>query len=283
MLAIISFFTSLVLFTLFISVFSLSNYSLSTAYRETFEKNNNYLLPISMYFENNKQRLNTKTQEKEYVGVVYEPELLKLSDKPKLEEKISGKVPIYEQYFYNAWFNCFNDDYKYDGTRFYSHSFKYMVTVDSFSQFNQPLAKGKLPENENEILIYDYMEESLLVGGVLEGSALNSTLYDRVSNVEFKVSGILKSSYKKYEYLKEKSNINLNDKYALSYLNELETIYCFKSYFNILPRNHKYYFNRVVPDHFGYSTIVNGEKIYEFSDLNNIVNTIITSTVNDKV
>ena len=281
LLAIIAFITSLVLFTLLISTLSLVNYSFSTAYIETFESNDNFLLPISFYSENKLKTYNPTTKVEEYVGVTYTPNSLKITDKAILEEKVLGRVPIYESYFYNPWFECFNSKCNTVLSFFYSHSFKFITTVDSFIGFNQPLIKGRLPEKEDEILIYDYMEESLLNAEVFKDDVLNEILYDHVGGIKFKIVGILKSSYKNYEFLNTKHSLSRNDEYAISYLNELETIYCYKSYFESLPRNNKYYFDRVVPDHFEYSTTLNGQKIYDFDDLDNVVTCGTFDLIND--
>ena len=70
--------------------------------------------------------------------------------------------------------------------------------VSNFNNFYQPLKYGRLPKNKNEVLIYDYMEESLLYQYVINEPILGKELYDNFNDNRCVVCGVLKSFYKDF-------------------------------------------------------------------------------------
>ena len=231
-------------FSLNIAILSLYKNDESTSYCNTFKLNNEYILPVSKYIEDNRKTLDSLGNEK-YVGPRLANDRLKFDDVDDLSCKIQNDLPICLEYFYNSHFGSYleNGGCNYESS-FYSNSFKNIVSISDFSKFNAELKQGKKPELVNEILIYDYMEKSLINAGIIDNTAIGKELYDRVNDIRFVISGVIKSNYVDYSYL-EKSTKTSKDNYARSYLNQLETIYCHKDFFETITSHKKFYFSDV--------------------------------------
>lgn len=235
------------LFTLFSSIFSLMYYDETSAYLNTFKNNDQYLIQTSKYRENDikyRDAYNGGEDGYSYLKAEIYYEDLKEKDKPKLESKINHECDVYVTYFYNISLNNFIDGNDANLVKTsYSVGFK-TIMVSDFKKFNQPLKYGTLPKNKNEILIYDYMEDSLIYNKIVDSSILGKILYDNVNDISFKVTGVLNSQYEKYIDI-DRSKYNPRNNYISSYYNELETIICSNETFNDIHLSNNYCFNDV--------------------------------------
>jgi len=169
---------------------------------------NEYMVTIGKYEEN------------KYSGTTLLENGVLESDLTSIKERFGDKAVIYKKYVYNTKFNDILDPdrtYNTGEHKKITDTFKKICFIDDFSTFNQPLLKGEMPKNDNEVLIYDYIENSFLEAGMLKDAILGLEFYDSINNIKFKVSGIIKSNY----------NIRTTlDRMGQNYFDDLSTVYC---------------------------------------------------------
>ncbi len=237
MILIVSFFT-------FVSIIIMNeNYDESSRICNNYKETGKYLVPVSKYLEND-LKFPYWVENPPYMKACIYYENLDKNSENELRNKINNKLDVYNSYFYNVSFNNFVSGNNLELNKgFYSIGFKTLM-VSNFNNFYQPLKYGRFPKNKNEVLIYDYMEESLLYQNVINEPILGKELYDNVNDNRFVVCGVLKSFYKDfYEMNFDTNKYSKND--ILSYLNELETIICFKELFDEIKISSNYCFNSV--------------------------------------
>ncbi|MDR3293230.1 MAG: ABC transporter ATP-binding protein, partial [Clostridiales bacterium] len=158
----------------------------------------------------------------------------KEEDIPGLYEAVDGKANFYPAYFFNKIFQDFTDEFLFDALGrttkipYELYGFREAVSVHDFSTFYMELSYGKVPNSGNEILIYDYMAYCMIYYGLLEGEirdAIGKELTDKQTGLTIKISGILKSDYTRYAYLKERKS-GKNYDFEESYLSSLQTVFC---------------------------------------------------------
>lgn len=241
--AIVSFFAFITLFVLFFNVFSLYYYNQITAFEKSFRENDEYVIRLSKYQEGGNSYA-LPTGELYYEKFELLQQETKESDVALVPEQDLQKK-ICNSYFFNLPFKGFALGERSNSTAlsFYAENFLSIIPLATYDVFNQPLVKGRYPEKDNEIAIYDYMEESLIRYGIIEDSALDKQLASEYYGVTFQVVGVLQSSYKSYLYLKDEPLFSFYGEkfgYEKSYLSELKTIFCLSNYFEtILPALNK--------------------------------------------
>ncbi len=210
-------------FTLVSIFISLSQYNERDAFVNTLKTNQQYILSVTKYVD---QVINLGNGNISY-GYTVAYDMAQESDIQLLEKDLPTTVDVYPSYnlikpftdFENIKLQSFSD-------AGYANAFKEAIAVDDFSNFNSPLLFGKYPQEENDILIYDYMARSLIEQNIFKGNIdriVGATLTDSTTGISMKISGILKSQYKNYIGLSKESN---NYDYAISYLSGLKVIFC---------------------------------------------------------
>lgn len=222
------------LFVLFFNIFSLYYYDQTTAYERSFRENDEYVVRLSKYQEGG-NRYVLPSGELYCEKLEFLQEETVPSDAALIAEK-SLRIRLCNSYFCNLSFKGFSSEEKGNPTAlsFYAENFLSLIALESYDSFKQPLVKGRYPKANNEIVIYDYMEESLIRYGIFDDSALNKSLISAYYGVNFQIVGILRSSYKKYLYLEDEPLFSFYGEkmgYEKSYLSELKTIFCLSNYY----------------------------------------------------
>ena len=233
-LSILSFLLFLITSVLFNCSLSLYRYNPISSYIESFEKNDTYLLHVSKYMENDAKSYNSLTGESEYYGIQIASFETTEEDITILKNTVGNSCDIYSNYSYNIPLNYFSDFSSIDNVSDeYATSFMFYTAVESFNKFNQPLLRGRLPRENGEVLIYDYMVECFKHYNIIENDILNTIIEDKCSSTQFKVVGICESNYK--EWIGFNSNNNSSRaSYSLANLSELRTIIGFKKHFDLI-------------------------------------------------
>lgn len=224
-------------FTL-VSVFtSLSQYDKKDSFVNTLKANGQYILAVTKYVD----KVVTYPNGEISYGYTVACEKVLESDLTILKNDMPDMVGVYPSYcfakpfsdFKNIELNLYNDTG-------YGFAFKEAVAVDDFSKFNSPLLFGTYPQKNNEILIYDYMADSLIQQGVFNdkiNSLAGATLTDSVTGLEICISGIIKSQYENYINASEYST---GYDFAGAYLSGLKVIFCYPSFIDLLSNNREY-------------------------------------------
>ena len=224
-------------FTIIITTFSiLNNFNSEVdAYNNLFKNNQEYILPLNKYVEDNTSTLD-EYGKRYYYGTRFCDGGIEKKDVSDIKKQLEGTANIYEKYEYILPFNIINS-YKYINSNFYAKSINNICVVDDFGTFSQKLEKGTYPNSYDEVLIYDYMEESLIKSGIISETAVGKQIYNTNLEQLFKISGVVKSIYKNFSYL---SNQSIKDKVSSEYLNELCTIFVKNEFCENLNNNLKF-------------------------------------------
>lgn len=209
---------------------SLSNYNSQDAIINTLKQNEQGVVQITKYIDYPREEIDPVTNEK-YIehGPVIFYEGANIEDLDYLEKLTEGKAGFYPSYFFNKNLQDFTDKFIYtDQTAFKYEalSFREIISVDDFSTFNMRIKFGQCPKADDEVLIYDYMANSLLHYGVFEGDMqglIGKSLKDRDTNLSMKIAGILQSDYEVYSYIAEDNNAH---NFEQTYLTGLQSIFC---------------------------------------------------------
>ncbi len=239
--SIISIILLTVLFSLAGSIYSLTFYNKNDAYMQTFKTNEQYVIGITKYLENKTTTYDPYSPTGfSYVGPQIFYEDVVEEDIDELNALVDNKLNFYKSHFFKKNFQDFFDDNNrfIEGTTrsFLNHpsSFTEAIAVPNFLTFLQPLKEGKLPENVNEVLVYDYVADALLYWDVLQGnSVVGQMLTDNISGFSMKIVGVLKSNYKSYENIVNDDEW-YNDYYKIIYLSSLQAIFCMPEFINVI-------------------------------------------------
>ncbi len=210
-----------------ITVFlSLTKYDSQNTLVETLRKNQQYVVGLSKYVDEPREIYIHGEKTIEH-GPIIDWYNNKFEDIQKLKSE-NLQADFYPSYFFNKNIQDFSDKLIFTSDKkfqYYAFGFRELVTVEDFSKFNQPLLFGRLPEQDDEVLIYDYMASSLIENGVFQGEIsqiVGKTLVDRQTGFSMKISGILKSDYLRYSYIQESKG---DYSFEESYLSGLQVVF----------------------------------------------------------
>lgn len=209
---------------------SLSGYNQQDALINTLKQNNQGILQITKYIDYPRQEYDTINNEY-YVahGPVLAYEQASVDDLDYLINLTDGKAVFYKSYFFNKNLQDFTEKFVFTDKTTFSYEarcFREIVEIPDFSKFNMKIKYGNLPSSNNDVLIYDYMANSLLFYGICEGNiqdVVGKTLVDLDTGLTMRVSGIIASDYEVYSYIK---NDNNKHEFEETYLTSLQTVFC---------------------------------------------------------
>lgn len=210
------------------SFFALRDFDLNQTMAYTMEQNESYIVPLQKY------------QERAYTfgwpfivrAGTHAIDDVSLNYISGIRGKTGNLFPVYPAYYFNK---SIQDFFEYDfseATFDFSKTydaihFTGIIVVDDYSRFHEPLLYGSLPSHPQQILIYDYMADQLLQTGLLSVQTredmIGLVLNDRDTNLTIEISGILKSIYTQFDYIKQTNHVD----YPIEkiYLAELQSIY----------------------------------------------------------
>jgi ABC-type lipoprotein export system ATPase subunit len=239
-------------FALFNVFYSMSQYDKQRAFVNTLRTNGNYLLQITKYIESAERYI--YDDEVYFFGTQIFYEDVGETDAAALKQKYAA-ANFYSSYYLNKNFSDFSNAelgdkislerkhlIRSESVELYAFSFRDAIAFGSFSDFKNPLLYGRLPTEPNEILIYDYMADSLIHFGALNcnktADAVGAVLSDKDTGFSMKIAGILKSDYK--NLLSENDPGNTKRDYSFSYLTSLQSIICYDSLIESLKADKNY-------------------------------------------
>ncbi|MDR1939241.1 MAG: ABC transporter ATP-binding protein, partial [Clostridiales bacterium] len=227
-------------FALTIVFASLSAYDGQSALAETLKANGMYVVQLAKYVDEPREVYDYATGT---TFIQHEPSIdfgkIKIEDLAGLRESVKGKADVYPSYFFNKNLQDFTDNFIGPaGIKFAyeAYGFTEAVAVDDFSGFHMEPAYGSLPDGPEEILIYDFMANAMLAHGVISGginAAVGRVLSDRQTGLTVKISGVIKSNYLQYAYMKDVSPYE-SHKFEEAYLSSLQTVFCTPSLIPLL-------------------------------------------------
>jgi ABC-type lipoprotein export system ATPase subunit/ABC-type antimicrobial peptide transport system permease subunit len=156
-------------------------------------------------------------------------EAVKETDIPLLYAQVDNKANFYPSYFFNKNFQDFTDSVILPPERAFPYEavgFREAVAVADFTAFHMPLLYGRYPESADDVLVYDYIIYSLIQRNILNGTirdSVGTVLTDSISGLSFRLSGVLKSDYERYAYIKTDSG---SHNFEETYLTSLQTVFC---------------------------------------------------------
>ena len=209
---------------------SLTMYNEQDALINTLKQNGQGVIQIAKYIDYPREEYDPITGEiyiKHGPLVFYESAAL--ADLSKLQELVGNDAAIYQSYFFNKNLQDFTDDFiytDYTAFQFEARNFREAIAVEDFSTFNLPLKFGHLPKENCEVLIYDYMANSLLFYKVFEcdmEDLIGKELTDIDTGLTMKIAGIIQSDYEIYSYIKGDNNTH---NFEETYLTSLQSIFC---------------------------------------------------------
>lgn len=221
------------------SVFlSLSMYNQEDAFVSTLKANDYSVLQLSKYIDYPREETDTETGEV-YIehGPVIFYDRADINDIEKLISITGDKACYYPSYFFEKNLQDFTEEFIFtDKTSFQYEalSFREIVAVEDFSTFHLKLIYGQNPKNTNDILIYDYMANSLFYYGLFSCSMENligKSLIDRITGLNLTICGIIKSDYDRYAYIKKDNNTY---EFEETYLTSLQTVFCKSEFINLI-------------------------------------------------
>lgn len=193
-------------FTFLVSFYSLSGFDATVAMYNTMKSNGTYTVSVTKYIDKVffiGEALAHGPSAEEYQ--------LQESDLDLLRTLVGDNAEVYTAYFFTSQLDSFaesNPDFI--TTKYLADCFSEIVAVPSFDTFHQELAFGRYPEEDDEILIYDYMAYNMLCHGGFSGADkledfVGYPLTDKYTGQKYVISGLLKSNYEQYGYVDEKS------------------------------------------------------------------------------
>lgn len=228
--AVTSTFVAILFVAMFVllSVFtSLAQFDKHEAYAYTLKQNGQYVMQITKYID--KARVYPNFGELVTInGPQAEESKCRIEDIETLRNENPG-VAFYPSYFFNKNFQDFTDGFILPSNMefmFEAIGFREAVAVDDFATFHQGLSFGRKPVEDNEVLIYDYMAYCLIYHNVFSGSIeslVGKELTDKQTGLNLKISGIIKSDYEQYSYIKTSRE---RFDFEKTYLTSLQTIFC---------------------------------------------------------
>ncbi len=217
---------------------SLSMYDEQDALVNTLKHNNQGLIQITKYIDYPREEYDPVNKEY-YIkhGPVLFYEDANMDDLDYLMDLTEGNADFYKSYFFNKNIQDFTESFIYTDRTAFSYDaycFREAVAIPDFDKLNMKLKYGTMPQNDDEILIYDYMANSMINLGVCEGNMsglIGQLLEDSDTGLSMTIAGILSSDYEVYSYIKKDSNAH---EFEETYLTSLQTIFCFPSFINNL-------------------------------------------------
>lgn len=232
---------AIALSTIFVSLYQ---YNSQDAYVNTLKSNQEHIIQITKY----KDYPREVTDENNNSIIMHGPELwydnTQIEDLHNLKVLTENKAHFYTSYFFNKNFQDFSNRSIYtDLTHFQyaANSFRTIIAVEDFSTFYLPLQYGHKPNEANEALIYDYMAYCLIYHEVFDCDIANlvgKVLTDKQTGTSMRISGIIKSSYEQYSYIK---NDNNKHEFEETYLTSLQSIYCKSEFIELIQQKEKNY------------------------------------------
>lgn len=207
---------------------SLSTYDSQQAYAETLKANDQYVIQITKFVDrpfivpiNGVDTIQNGPQIY-YEGVIFE-------DIEELKTIVGDHANLYPSYFFNKNFQDFTTkfiatnrtDFLYDQI-----AFREAIAVEDFSSFHMNILYGTVPNDSQDVLLYDYMIYSLIQNGILNGtieSSVGTVLTDQHTGLQMRISGVIKSDYERYNYIKYS---NVGHPFEETYLTSLQSIFC---------------------------------------------------------
>lgn len=206
---------------------AVSDYDSYSAYQRLIERNEEYLIQITQYLD---QQYHTRNGVFSYRGP--DPDENFPNDLKKLSEKINYRVPVYASYYFNWNFQDFlpikqtysSASVEADDAAMH---FTELVIVDDFIQFNQPFQYGNKPTHPDDVLIFDYMAKRLVDTAMVPevetmADLVGVTLTDRDTGLTMTISGILKSRYTQHLSVPETDEERF--RFASEYLSQRQAI-----------------------------------------------------------
>ena len=135
--------------------------------------------------------------------------------------------------FTNTFRDFFPDIDLSERTYYRCGAFTHFIAVDSFESFRPELVCGDYPKETHDVLIYDYIAESILhfvsVPGVSKPEQLvGYTMEERDTDLRMTVSGIMKSNYRDFEFTDNSDWTKTLDfktaRFTESYLSNLRSV-----------------------------------------------------------
>ncbi|MCK9600560.1 MAG: ABC transporter ATP-binding protein/permease [Sphaerochaeta sp.] len=217
--------------TLMASMLAIVEYDRFSAYMNTLEEKDEYVIPVTKY-EDQADYFDNQI-------IFYGPSTLNNeideSHFQELSAIVNGRLPILRGYYFSWNFQDFMDfrfviNPDFSQNPFYATNFSTLIVVEDFSEFHEPIRYGEYPDEPNEVLIYDYMAYNILESGGLTEIATQSDLIDfelvdKDTGLKMTISGILRSDYRQYLYVIYQQF--LDARYEATYLSGLRAIYGF--------------------------------------------------------
>lgn len=225
-----------------ISMISVNCYDKAEAITKTMKENQVYNSEIALYRDSKQESI---YYEEKYAGPQLYFDGKKESDVLTIQNECKDNT-VATEYYFNVFFDFFVEPsfprIREDDS-LYSTYFSKIVVSDNFDKFYQPLLKGRYPQAAGEIVLYDYIIDSLYHYKIIDTTNMvdKSLSYHFLDNkYELKVVGILQTPYntffEKYkEYEDRAKNYSYQtDEYVEEYLSSLRKIYCLKETYNKL-------------------------------------------------
>jgi len=238
-----------VVFTIFGNFYALSKYDSHDALVSSLKENTEYVIPVTEYVHTAR----FIDDELIYFGVFPVQRGLFTEIRERLSHVVANRAIILESYYMQKNFKDFLDYHisiapPYSFSPYTSTSFTDAIIIQDFSQFHLTLLHGRTPVEPNEVLIYDYMAHNLLSTDVIDfldmEDLIDYILIDKDTQLELRISGIIKSNYEKYAYTQDG---NYNDyPFETKYLARLQSIYALPEFLEKLKLEDSYFsFNEI--------------------------------------
>lgn len=147
-------------------------------------------------------------------------------DRQELEKLLPDAV-FADVYTFGKTFYDYSDRGILNADGYRAISFNQFTVVKDFSAFNYKLAYGRLPEDEDEVVIFDYMADNMVYFDLFDGidsieKLVGFRLSDKVSDFDMVISGIIASDY---EDCDRESNGLLDSLYSDAHLSLLRGVF----------------------------------------------------------
>ena len=209
---------------------SLTTYNEQDALLNTLKQNGQGVIQIAKYIDYPREEYDP-VKDETYIkhGPVIFYERADIADYSDLKKLIGDDANIYKSYFFSKNLQDFTNKFiftDYTAFQFEARNFREIIAVSDYSTFNMRLKYGHFPQEYNEILIYDYMANSLLFYNVFDcdmSNLVGKSLIDINTGLTMKIAGIIQSDYEIYSYIKNDNNTH---SFEETYLTSLQSIFC---------------------------------------------------------
>ena len=262
--------------TLFTNFYSLSKFDSERALLNTLDERDEIIIPITKHID--RTYLSSLLSSNISLQQKFDKSKIKESDYEEILNLINNKLDILKGYYLNINLQDFiGGNLQVDNPdNFYAKGFTEYIKVPDFNKLNQQLLFGKNPVDKNEVLIYDYMAQSLIEYGVVStkdmGTLIGEILTDTDTGLSIKIAGILKSNFKEYE----NTDLHFSNYIFPLYLSGLQTIFCKPEFAEVAEINTNVYsisnihFNVYEEDEIYFTQNSNTKKLFPSSGFNNL-------------